>query len=140
MTAPLTNQREAGEGRDREQEKKLEDRTKWFQEGVMMISDGLNSRWDTIELKKGTSQTTVQFAENIVVRGKDIDGKWEDFERLPFGEMKSPRLDGSSNYESTNEGEVTLFITITHLLTGTIISNTMFMLLSCKVVKCSIQY
>ncbi|XP_031419906.1 TRIO and F-actin-binding protein [Clupea harengus] len=106
VTAPLTNQREAGEGRDREQEKKLEDRTKWFQEGVMMISDGLNSRWDTIELKKGTSQTTVQFAENIVVRGKDIDGKWEDFERLPFGEMKSPRLDGSSNYESTNEGEV----------------------------------
>ncbi|XP_062404956.1 TRIO and F-actin-binding protein isoform X2 [Sardina pilchardus] len=105
LRAPLTNQREAGEGRDRDQERRLEDRTKWFQEGVL-CGDGVSTRWDTIELKKGTSQATNQLAENIVGKSKDIDRKWEDFERLPFGETEALCLDGSSNHESSNEGEV----------------------------------
>ncbi|XP_041961579.1 TRIO and F-actin-binding protein [Alosa sapidissima] len=105
VRAPLTNQREAGEGRDRDQERRLEDRTRWFQEGVL-CSDGVCTRWDTIELKKGTSQATDQLADNIVGESKDIDRKWEVFERLPFGEMKSLCLDGSPNHDSSNEGEV----------------------------------
>lgn len=109
VTAPLTNQREAGEGRDREQERRLEDRTRWFQERVM-CSEGVSSRWDTIDLKKGTFPTTDPQAETVAGKSKDIDSKWEDFERLSFGEIKSPHLDASS----THDGEVGPSLAITH--------------------------
>lgn len=109
MTSPLTNHREAGEGRDREQERRLEDRTRWFQEGVMCC-DGVSSRWDNIELKKGTLQTPDQQAETVAGKSKDIDSKWEDFERLSFGEVKSLHRDTSS----AQDREVRLTLTITH--------------------------
>lgn len=67
-----------------------------------MCSEGVNSRWDTIELKKGTFQTTDQHAETVACKSKDIDSKWEDFERLSCGEIKSLHLDASS----THDGEV----------------------------------
>ncbi|XP_076851326.1 uncharacterized protein LOC143502015 isoform X2 [Brachyhypopomus gauderio] len=52
MSSPLTNQREAGVGRDEDFERRLEDRTKWFQE-VHSDKDG-ESPWDKVQLKKGS--------------------------------------------------------------------------------------
>lgn len=75
-----------------------------------MCGEGVSSRWDTIDLKKGTFQTTDPQAETIAGKSKDIDSKWEDFERLSFGEIKSPHLDASS----THDGEVGPPVTITH--------------------------
>lgn len=100
MSSPLTNQREAGEGRDRELERRLEGRTKWFQEG---ISDREGEDpWDKVDLKKGVL-TPVILTRPLVPDaqpGPDIEKKWEDFEQLPIGEKRSP---GVQNPQTTNE-------------------------------------
>ncbi|XP_063080258.1 TRIO and F-actin-binding protein [Engraulis encrasicolus] len=105
-TAPLTNRREAGVGRDQEHERRLEDRTRWFQEGIVCTTDG--SRWDTIELKKGTIKPTERtaadlerLAESISGGSQDIDKKWEDFERMQMGEAQSLAVVDSSKQEQT---------------------------------------
>ncbi|KAG1955990.1 TRIO and F-actin-binding protein [Pimephales promelas] len=99
-SSPLTNRREAGEGRDRDQERRLEDRTKWFQEG---ISDREGEDpWEKVELKKGA--TPVIPAKTQVPKTQtvpDIERKWADFEQLPIGLNKSP-VD-SQNPQATNE-------------------------------------
>lgn len=99
-SSPLTNRREAGEGRDREHERRLEDRTKWFQDGV---SDReCDDPWEKVELKKGA--TTVNLTQPQVPKAKtgpDIEKKWEDFEQLPIGEKRS--LVGSQNPQAANE-------------------------------------
>nr|XP_020452751.1 uncharacterized protein LOC109958446 [Monopterus albus] len=46
------SQRGEGEGWDREQAKRLEERNKWFEKGVPLSEMG--SRWDSMELKKGS--------------------------------------------------------------------------------------
>lgn len=73
-------------GRDTEQEKRLGDRTKWFQEAV---SDReADSPWDKVKLKKGAvACVKPQIPETMT--GTDIEKKWEDFEKIPVGEMRS---------------------------------------------------
>ncbi|XP_073762300.1 TRIO and F-actin-binding protein isoform X2 [Danio rerio] len=98
--SPLTNRREAGEGRDREHERRLEDRTKWFQEGVS-DREG-DDPWDKVELKKGgTPVVLTQLQVPKAKTGPDIEKKWEDFEQLPIGEKRS--LVGSQNPQAANE-------------------------------------
>ncbi|KAL2086988.1 hypothetical protein ACEWY4_018047 [Coilia grayii] len=107
LTAPLSSRRESGVGRDQEHERRLEYRTRWFQEGIV-CTDGENSRWDTIELKKGTIKPTDRtdgLAENIPESSEDIDKKWEDFEKMQIGETQSLDVADSSNYDSTIEEE-----------------------------------
>ncbi|XP_072513627.1 TRIO and F-actin-binding protein isoform X2 [Salminus brasiliensis] len=103
MSSPLTNHREAGVGRDREQERRLEDRTKWFQEAILE-SEG-ESPWDKVQLKKGMVASVThmmpQISETLV--GTDIEKKWEDFEKIPFEDMKLFSPGGSQAPVATNE-------------------------------------
>ncbi|XP_053332506.1 TRIO and F-actin-binding protein [Clarias gariepinus] len=102
MSLPLTNHREAGVGRDMEQEKRLGDRTKWFQEAV---SDReADSPWDKVQLKKGTAARVTQRPQvPATVAGTDIERKWEDFEKIPVGEMRSLSLIGSDAPQGTSD-------------------------------------
>uniref|UniRef100_A0A673K1D2 TRIO and F-actin binding protein a n=1 Tax=Sinocyclocheilus rhinocerous TaxID=307959 RepID=A0A673K1D2_9TELE len=100
-SSPLTNRREAGEGRDRELERRLEDRTKWFQEG---ISDREGEDpWDRVELKKGVVTSVILTQPQVpdAQMGPNIEKKWADFEQLPIGENRS--LAGFQNPQTTNE-------------------------------------
>ncbi|XP_017571969.1 TRIO and F-actin-binding protein [Pygocentrus nattereri] len=103
MSSPSTNQREAGVGRDKDQEKRLEDRTKWFQEGLL-DREG-ESPWDKVQLKKGTVASVThmmpQISETLI--GTDIEKKWEDFEKIPFGEMMLISSNGSQAQPATSE-------------------------------------
>ncbi|XP_051993037.1 TRIO and F-actin-binding protein [Xyrauchen texanus] len=102
-STPLTNRREAGEGRDREHERRLEDRTKWLQEGVS-DKEG-EDPWDKVELKKGAVSSVVLTRPEVPEApiGPDIERKWVDFEQLPFGELRSLSRVGSQNPQATNE-------------------------------------
>uniref|UniRef100_A0A671KSG5 TRIO and F-actin binding protein a n=1 Tax=Sinocyclocheilus anshuiensis TaxID=1608454 RepID=A0A671KSG5_9TELE len=106
-TSLLTKRREAGEGRDQELERRLEGRTKWFQEG---ISDREGEDpWDKVELKKGVVTPVILTRLQVpdAQTGPDIEKKWADFEQLPIGEESSPV--GVQNPQTTNEvlqGEV----------------------------------
>ncbi|XP_016139831.1 serine/arginine repetitive matrix protein 2-like [Sinocyclocheilus grahami] len=100
-SSPLTNRREAGEGRDQELERRLEDRTKWFQEG---ISDREGEDpWDRVELKKGVVTSVILTQPQVpdAQMGPNIEKKWADFEQLPIGEKRSPA--GFQNPQTTNE-------------------------------------
>ncbi|XP_047658861.1 TRIO and F-actin-binding protein isoform X2 [Tachysurus fulvidraco] len=99
MSLPLTNHREAGVGRDTEQEKRLGDRTKWFQEAVSDREP--DSPWDKVQLKKGAVACVMP---QIHETGVDIEKKWEDFEKIPVGEMRSLSLIGSEAPQGTDEG------------------------------------
>ncbi|XP_028829278.1 TRIO and F-actin-binding protein isoform X2 [Denticeps clupeoides] len=100
---PLTNQREAGEGRDREHERRLEDRTKWFQTGNEP-DDGMISRWDTLDLKKGPVHLTADMCQAVLhLSGTDIEKKWEDFETKAGGEMGSLSPVGSQATQPMKE-------------------------------------
>lgn len=87
-------------GRDTEQEKRLGDRTKWFQEAV---SDReTDSPWDKVQLKKGAVACAMpQISETMMET--DIEKKWEDFEKIPVGDMRSLTLIGSDAPQGTNE-------------------------------------
>ncbi|XP_051558236.1 filaggrin-like isoform X2 [Myxocyprinus asiaticus] len=103
MSSPLTNRREAGEGRDKEHERRLEDRTKWFQDGVS-DREG-EDPWDKVDLKKGalTSIALTQLEVPDAPTGPDIERKWADFEQFTFGELRSLSLVGSQTPRATNE-------------------------------------
>ncbi|XP_051561702.1 TRIO and F-actin-binding protein isoform X2 [Myxocyprinus asiaticus] len=102
-SSPLTNRREAGEGRDREHERRLEDRTKWLQEGVS-DKEG-EDPWDKVELKKGAVTSVILTRQEVpdAPTGPDIERKWVDFEQLPFGEPRSLSLVGSQTPQAMNE-------------------------------------
>lgn len=86
-------------GRDTEQEKRLGDRTKWFQEAVSDREP--DSPWDKVQLKKGAVACVMP---QIHETGVDIEKKWEDFEKIPVGEMRSLSLIGSEAPQGTDEG------------------------------------
>lgn len=87
-------------GRDTEQEKRLGDRTKWFQEASSDRDS--DSPWDRVQLKKGALACAMpQISENAVVM--DIEKKWEDFEKIPLGDMRSVSLIGSDTPQGTDE-------------------------------------
>eukprot|EP00064_Thunnus_orientalis_P016782 superscaffoldBa00003403_g16853 len=91
--SPAT-QREEGEGWDREQAKRLEERNKWFEEGIHFGEMG--SRWDLMELKKGSIPVPV-----IETMDSEVNRKWTEFERLSFRDMSAQSLIGTQAYESS---------------------------------------
>ncbi|KAF3687570.1 TRIO and F-actin-binding protein Tara Trio-associated repeat on actin [Channa argus] len=90
--SPAT-QREEGEGWDREQAKRLEERNKWFEEGVSFREMG--SRWDSMELKKGNVPMPV--FETI---DSEVSRKWAEFETLSFTDITAKSLIGAQAYQS----------------------------------------
>ncbi|XP_023670333.2 uncharacterized protein [Paramormyrops kingsleyae] len=87
---------ETKEGLDREQARRLEDRTRWFQAAVPAKEPPPGSSpWDTVHLKKGTSS-----ASNLE---ETLERKWVEFERLPLREMRSLPLIGSCANQPANE-------------------------------------
>ncbi|XP_069024051.1 myosin phosphatase Rho-interacting protein-like isoform X1 [Embiotoca jacksoni] len=87
------SQREEGEGWDREQAKRLEERNKWFEEGVPFSE--MASRWDSMELKKGSVPVPV-----IETMDSEVSRKWAEFETLSFGDMSAQSLIGAQVYQS----------------------------------------
>lgn len=96
LDADLTpaSQREEGEGWDREQAKRLEERNKWFEKGVPFSEMG--SRWDSMELKKGSVPVPV-----IETMDSEVNRKWAEFETLPFRDMSAQSLIGAQAYQSS---------------------------------------
>ncbi|KAM9362615.1 TRIO and F-actin-binding protein-like [Symphorus nematophorus] len=88
------SQREEGEGWDREQAKRLEERNKWFEEGVPFSEMG--SRWDSMELKRGSVPIPV-----IDTLDSEVSMKWAEFEMLPFRDMSAQSLIGAQTYQSS---------------------------------------
>ncbi|XP_040891761.1 TRIO and F-actin-binding protein-like isoform X2 [Toxotes jaculatrix] len=89
-----TSQREEGEGWDREQAKRLEERNKWFEEGFPFSEMG--SRWDSMELKKGSVPVPV-----IESMDSEVNRKWVEFETLSFRDMSAQTLIGAQAYQSS---------------------------------------
>lgn len=88
------SQREEGEGWDREQAKRLEERNKWFEEGVPFSEMG--SRWDSMELKRGSVPVPV-----IETMDSEVNLKWAEFETLSFSDMSAQSLIGAQAYQSS---------------------------------------
>uniref|UniRef100_A0A3P9M1G9 PH domain-containing protein n=1 Tax=Oryzias latipes TaxID=8090 RepID=A0A3P9M1G9_ORYLA len=91
-----TSQRDEGEGWDREQAKRLEERNKWFEEGVPLSE--MSSRWDSMELKRGS--VPVPVTETI---DSELNRKWAEFETLSFSEMSPQSLIGAQVYPSDTQ-------------------------------------
>lgn len=97
--SPATR-REEGEGWDREQAKRLEERNKWFEEGGPLSEMG--SRWDSMELKKGSVPIPV-----LETMDFEVNRKWAEFENLSFEDMSVQSLIGAQAYEpSTPQGSL----------------------------------
>uniref|UniRef100_A0A087Y3H9 PH domain-containing protein n=1 Tax=Poecilia formosa TaxID=48698 RepID=A0A087Y3H9_POEFO len=88
------SQREQGEGWDREQAKRLEERNKWFEEGVPLSE--MSSRWDSMELKKGS--VTVPVIETI---DSEVNKKWTEFE-TSYKDISSKSLIGAKAHQSSS--------------------------------------
>ncbi|XP_070777221.1 myosin phosphatase Rho-interacting protein-like [Enoplosus armatus] len=88
------SQREEGEGWDREQAKRLEERNKWFEEGIPLSEMG--SRWDSMELKRGCVPVPV-----IETMDSEVNMKWTEFETLSFSSMSAQSLIGAQAYQSS---------------------------------------
>lgn len=82
------SQREEGEGWDREQAKRLEERNKWFEEGLPLSEMG--SRWESMELKRGSVPVPVIEAMDF-----EVNRKWAEFEKLSFSDMSAQSLIGA---------------------------------------------
>ncbi|KAJ0050578.1 hypothetical protein NL108_005013 [Boleophthalmus pectinirostris] len=90
------SQREEGEGWDREQAKRLEERNKWFEEGLSF--NEMCSRWDSMELKKGSVPIPV-----IDTIDTEVNRKWSEFERLSFRDMTAQSLIGNGTLHSNSQ-------------------------------------
>ncbi|XP_029950246.1 myosin phosphatase Rho-interacting protein-like [Salarias fasciatus] len=90
------SQREEGEGWDREQAKRLEERNKWFEEGVPFSEMG--SRWDSMELKKGSVPVPV-----IDTMDSEVSRKWVEFETMSFRDMSAQTLIGAQARQSSTQ-------------------------------------
>lgn len=98
--SPVT-QREEGEGWDREQAKRLEERNKWFEEGLSF--NEFCSRWDSMELKRGSVPIPV-----IDTIDSEVNRKWTEFERLSFREMTAQSLIGTQTYSNEQQAPASL--------------------------------
>ncbi|KAM9769374.1 uncharacterized protein ACNS7B_021632 [Menidia menidia] len=87
-----TGEREEGEGWDREQAKRLEERNKWFEEGGPLSEMG--SRWDSMELKKGSVPVPV-----IDALDSEVNRKWTELETLSFSDLSAQSLIGPQDYQ-----------------------------------------
>ncbi|MED6273778.1 hypothetical protein CHARACLAT_009924 [Characodon lateralis] len=93
----LATQREQGEGWDREQAKRLEERNKWF-EGGFPLSE-MSTRWDSMELKRGSIPVPVN--ETI---DSEVNKKWTEFE-TSFRDLSDQSLIGTQAYQPSSQGE-----------------------------------
>uniref|UniRef100_A0A3P8ZEN9 PH domain-containing protein n=2 Tax=Esox lucius TaxID=8010 RepID=A0A3P8ZEN9_ESOLU len=89
----VASQREAGEGWDREQAKRLEERNKWFEEGIPFSDRG--GRWESLELKTGGVPLAVTHTMDV-----DVSKKWAELESLSFREMSELSLIGAQTNQS----------------------------------------
>ncbi|KAL1005828.1 hypothetical protein UPYG_G00064470 [Umbra pygmaea] len=89
------SQREAGEGWDREQAKRLEERNKWFEEEIP-FSDGV-SRWESLQLKTAGVPAPVTHTMDV-----DVSKKWAELESLSYREMTERSCIGAQT-NPTNE-------------------------------------
>lgn len=89
-----TSPREEGEGRDREQAKRLEERNRWFERGVPISRMG--SRWDSMELRSGSVPVPV-----IDTMDLEVSRKWTELESLSFRDMSAQSLIGAQAYRSS---------------------------------------
>uniref|UniRef100_A0A8C7VGA7 PH domain-containing protein n=1 Tax=Oncorhynchus mykiss TaxID=8022 RepID=A0A8C7VGA7_ONCMY len=87
------SQREAGEGWDREQAKRLEERNRWFEGGIPFREMG--SRWDSLDLKKASVPVPVTHTMDV-----DVNNKWVEFESLTFREMSALSLIGAQTNQT----------------------------------------
>ncbi|CAB1344531.1 unnamed protein product [Coregonus sp. 'balchen'] len=87
------SQREAGEGSDREQAKRLEERNRWFEGGIPFREMG--NRWDSLELKKGSVPVP-----DTHTMDTDVNNKWVEFESLSFREMSALSLIGAQTNQT----------------------------------------
>ena len=89
----LASHRGEGEGWDREQAKRLEERNRWFEEGVPFSEMGC--RWESMELKKGSVPVPV-----IETMDSEVNRKWVEFETLSFRDMSPQSLIGDQASQS----------------------------------------
>ncbi|XP_042166688.1 TRIO and F-actin-binding protein isoform X2 [Oncorhynchus tshawytscha] len=87
------SQREAGEGWDREQAKRFEERNRWFEGGIPFREMG--SRWDSLDLKKAGVPVPVTHTMDV-----DVNNKWVEFESLTFREMSALSLIGAQTNQT----------------------------------------
>ncbi|XP_034450445.1 myosin phosphatase Rho-interacting protein-like isoform X1 [Hippoglossus hippoglossus] len=90
----LASHRGEGEGWDREQAKRLEERNRWFEEGVPFSEMGC--RWESMELKKGSVPVPV-----IETMDSEVNRKWVEFETLSFRDMSPQSLIGAQASQSS---------------------------------------
>lgn len=90
------SQREEGEGWDREQAKRLEERNKWFEEGVPLGEMG--SRWDSMELKRGSVPVPV-----IDTMDSEVSRKWAELEKMSFSDLSAQSLIGAQAEQSNTQ-------------------------------------
>lgn len=88
----------------------MEERNKWFEEGVPFSEMG--SRWDSMELKKGSVPVPV-----IEMLDSEVSRKWVEFETLSARDMSAQGLIGDQAYRSsTSEGSQSLVSSQTYQL------------------------
>ncbi|KAJ8363317.1 hypothetical protein SKAU_G00121480 [Synaphobranchus kaupii] len=92
--SPPANESELEEGASSEQQRRLEDRTRWFQSQASKKA-AASSPWDTVVLKKGHSPP-FQSEE-------DIERRWAELERQPLREAESAPLTGTLGDHPGNE-------------------------------------
>ncbi|KAM9817728.1 myosin phosphatase Rho-interacting protein-like isoform 2-T4 [Syngnathus typhle] len=78
---------EQEEGWDRDWAKRLEERNKWFEDAAPFSE--MSSRWDCMELKRGSVPVPV-----IDPTDTEVNRKWMEFESLSFRDMSAQSLIG----------------------------------------------
>ncbi|XP_054635855.1 TRIO and F-actin-binding protein-like isoform X2 [Dunckerocampus dactyliophorus] len=73
--------------------KRLEERNKWFEDGVPFTEMG--SRWDDMQLKRGSVPVPV-----IDTMDSEVSRKWTELERLSFSGMTAQSLIGAQAYQT----------------------------------------
>ncbi|XP_077460900.1 uncharacterized protein LOC144077210 [Stigmatopora argus] len=84
---------EQEEGWDGDWAKRLEERNRWFEDGIPFSEMG--SRWDCMQLKRGSVPVPV-----IDTMDSEVSRKWMEFERLSFRDMSAQSLIGTQAYQT----------------------------------------
>ncbi|XP_077380470.1 TRIO and F-actin-binding protein-like [Festucalex cinctus] len=84
---------EQEEGWERDWAKRLEERNRWFEDGVPFSEMG--SQWDCMQLKRGSVPVPV-----IDTMDSEVSRKWMEFERLSFRDMSAQSLIGVQAYQT----------------------------------------
>ena len=82
-SSPDANENEQEDGRCSEQQRRLEDRSRWFQSEASRKA-AASSPWDSVVLKKGQALQ--------LLSDEDIEKRWAEFESQPLREAESTLL------------------------------------------------